>query len=352
MFNISRTSLLLTLYKHHPRQLPPLLLMNDPHTLHLGKRLLYQTTFSTQDRLVYTVHIYDSHKAQVNAVLSPSPFPSTVRDTEYCSLKLDVPFPFQSSRQSAVDNIWTERGEEISLIDGQGLQPRPPSKPADPRVMRIQKKRVRVISGGKQKAMQATRSSTAPQTVESSATSVNDSVQDTDSVDSGFRTNTVTSDHSIHNVVEDTKIISDSYPPTIQPDNTGVQVKSLDLAAEDDNELSKWNGLAHDEQLALDVLKYKVKMNKTVNTLLTNPDESTDYVTSLNGRLDTSGTSEEHMDSTRESEGLDVSAVSSIQHSELDSSLDEVLYSYRSLPKSAERRQANVTVSYKSQFEQ
>lgn len=196
--------------------------------------------------------------------------------------------------------------------------------------------------------MQTTGSDSAIQTVENSTSSVNDSVQDSDSVDSGFRTVTGTSDPSVHSDADDIRINSGSYRPTVQPDSTGAQVE---VAIGNDSQLSKGNnGLAQDEQLALDVLKYKDKMNEPVDTVLhvPNPDESTDYLRSvdtLNGRLDNSGISEEYMDSTKESEGLDVSAVSNFHHSEFDSSLDEVLYSYRSLPKSAERRQADVTVS-------
>lgn len=191
-------------------------------------------------------------------------------------------FYLQSSSRSAPSSRESTAGGGRGVV-GEGLQPRPPSKPADPTLLRVQKQRVRIISGGKRKPDTSSR------------------VSKTESVDSGLQTATslssvATTDHS------------GTEPPAPVEDH-----------------------LLHDEHLALDVLKYK---DSTMS--------GSYYTSKGNEGLNASGVSDDYMNSTSDSQISNTSNTTMV--SDMDSSVDEVLYLYRSLPRSAERKQSGFKV--------
>lgn len=255
-------------------------------------------------------------------------------------------FSLQSGRQSIADPLLSVGGEEIGPADSQRLQPRPPSKPADPRVLKIQKKRVRIISSGKQASRQAAEDNATLQ-----QSSGNDKEID---IDSGNRLNISTGTRasvidSGSKKFQGVKIHSSVYDQTIDQGKSNIQIATSVLATDNASVLSadrisvQGNGLARDEQLAIDVLQYKGTSEATNQLLL--PDKHDKEMISYTGLSEVGNAkknTEELLDTTSNSKELDTSGV---RNSQLERSLDEVLYSYRSLPKSAERQLADITVS-------
>ncbi len=193
--------------------------------------------------------------------------------------------------------------EEITLVDGQRLQPRPPSKPADPTVLRVQKNRVRIISGGKKKPDSSSRVITAhlSQTIATTSKSADNALQ------------TGTSDTNLSTAV------------TVEAEHAAYDT------SRSEPEVSVKHHLHEDEHLALDVLKYKDSTSESCYAK---------YIDVLNA----SGVSDDYLNSTGDSQMLNTSVASNTRPSDLDSSVDEMLYSYRSLPRSAERKQSGFKV--------
>ncbi len=208
-----------------------------------------------------------------------------------------------SSRLSSADSARSVR--EITQVDGQSFQPRPPSKPADPAVLRVQKKRVRIVSGGTKK----------PEAMSPVSKTVPNS---TSSVDSVFQTG----------VSEAISNKSTAY---------SVETVHADSSLKTEQQASIEDYLDQDEHLALSVLKYKgnAQENYMYNTARkVNEERQID-------RLNASGISE---NSTDESQMLNTSVTSNVKQLDLDSSVDDELYLYRSLPRSAERKQSDFKV--------
>ncbi len=207
-----------------------------------------------------------------------------------------------SSRLSSADSARSVR--EITQVDGQSFQPRPPSKPADPAVLRVQKKRVRMVSGGTKK----------PEAM----SPVSKTVPSSTSVDSVFQT---------------------GFSEAISDESTAYSVETghADSSLKTEQQASIEDYLDQDEHLALSVLKYKgnAQENYMYSTASkVNEERQID-------RLNSSGISE---NSTDESQMLNTSVTSNVKQLDLDSSVDEVLYLYRSLPRSAERKQSDFKV--------
>ena len=187
----------------------------------------------------------------------------------------------------------------MTLVDGQSFQPRPPSKPADPAMLRVQKKRVRMISGGKKK----------PEAM----LQVSKTVPSSTSVDSGFQTG----------VSETISSKSTAYSDSVKTGHTGSSLTTEQQSIED--------YLDQDVHLALDVLKYK---DNAQDNYMDNTSSKANQISGLNA----SGISEDYSD---ESQMLNTSVTSNMKQLHLDNSVDEVLYLYRSLPRSAERKQSD-----------
>ncbi len=99
--------------------------------------------------------------------------------------------------------------------------------------------------------------------------------------------------------------------------------------------------LHEDEHLALDALKNKGNSSESYH--LSNNALGKGNEEKIDG-LNTSGISDDYLNSTSDSQMLNISVASSARASDLDSSVDEVLYLYRSLPRSAERKQPGFKV--------
>jgi len=142
------------------------------------------------------------------------------------------------------------------------------------------------------------------------------------SVDSGFNTGATGPSESTvsRSTTQDSEL--ENIPP---PNSVGTG--------------SDYVSLDQDEHLALDALKHKDEIDTHSEHSDSKPpvdttaidDNSTDPV------INTTGFSEDYLNSTLNTSGAS-------RQSELDSSTDEVVYLYRSLPKSAERRSTDFKV--------
>ena len=226
------------------------------------------------------------------------------------------------------------RGGGAASVDGHGLQPRPPSHPADPSMLRIQRKRVRLIgSGGRRRetanpdekkpertSSQRHQPQPQPEVAGSRGSHSNEpagiSVSASNSVttvisgsDSGYRTSHPLSEESSSEDVLHGGRFNDSSSK-VSDQNTSLMVEG-----EEEDEEEEEEGEEEEEE----------------------GEEEEEEEEETSGFLDTSAESAVTIGA-----GLDSSVLSSEGGMELSSREEDSLYLYRSPPKSAGRRQHSV----------
>lgn len=146
------------------------------------------------------------------------------------------------SRQSPADSERKGQEKEVQSLDGQSLQPHPPSKPSDLSILRVQKKRIRMISKGKQKPITMAENSDSGH--------VDPSIRSTDS---GFQP---ASSEAASVTNRSAFTVDESFPPKDTTAHTGTNTHAIEeqpytvLSSIDSH-------LDQEEHFALDALQTK-----------------------------------------------------------------------------------------------